>query len=319
VARQHSALTQSASSRVGISASSMVRSESPDGLGEPEITSDPDSDALSGVSISVVIPTRNSARTLDACLDSLVPQCGPGDEVIVVDDLQTIDSTRAICRKRSVVLIISPAGTAESRNIGQRLARGSFVMHFDSDMTLRPGAMQRIRTVLSATQVDALILPEQGVGIGYWSRARAVDKASVQETGIGIAARVIRRSLEQRLGGHSPSLEAGEDADLQKRLVLAGASISVLEGGAILHDEGHLSLLSAARKKYHYGLSIPKFERAHGRLYSRREVLRRLRVGMALAVRDDPLALPGYVILKVTEAAAGTAGSLIGRWTEGDR
>ncbi|MGA7088147.1 MAG: glycosyltransferase [Candidatus Dormiibacterota bacterium] len=271
--------------------------------------------AAGSVFISVVIPTRNSARTLDACLESLLSQCGPGDEVIVVDDVETADGTREICRRRGVVLIVSPAGTAGSRNLGQRWADRSFVMHLDSDMILRPDTMLRIRAVLATTQADALVLPEKGVGTGYWSRARALDKASVQKTGIGIAARVIRKSLEDQLGGHSPNLNAGEDADLHRRLVLAGASIAVLEGTALLHDEGRMSLRSTARKKYHYGLSLPQFEQAHGRLYSRKDMMRRLRVGMVLAIRDDPLALPGFLILKATEAAAGTAGSLRARWS----
>ena len=46
--------------------------------------------------ISVVIPTRNDADMLAVCLAALVGQPRPADEIVVVDNAST-DNTTAVC------------------------------------------------------------------------------------------------------------------------------------------------------------------------------------------------------------------------------
>ena len=48
------------------------------------------------LSVSIVVPTHDRAKLLQRALRSAVPQCEPGDEVIVVDDGST-DNTEAVC------------------------------------------------------------------------------------------------------------------------------------------------------------------------------------------------------------------------------
>lgn len=262
--------------------------------------------------ITVVIPTYNSARTLRACLASIVAQASTRDEVIVVDDTLTSDTTRDICGDYKVRLIVSSAKMAESRNVGLRAAIGEVVIHIDSDMQLVPGALERIRDAMTDRAVDALILSERSVGVGYWARARAIDKAAADNSQVGVAARVCRKSVALRLGGHSNGLEAGEDADFHRKLVTSGAVIRYLPDVTLLHDEGRLTLRAATIKKYRYGLTLPVFERQNGHLYSWGEVIRRLGSGCAVSIRRDPFALPGYLLLRLAELTAGLVGRSVG-------
>jgi glycosyltransferase involved in cell wall biosynthesis len=73
--------------------------------------------------VSVVIPTRNDAAMLAACLDLLSRQTRPADEIIVVDNASS-DNTAAVCSAAGVRRILVdvpgiPATTAAGFD-GQR-------------------------------------------------------------------------------------------------------------------------------------------------------------------------------------------------------
>ena len=71
----------------------------------------------SSLSLSVVITTRNSARTIGRCLESLVPYYRRGDiaEIVLVDGHST-DSTVEIARSYPVTLLIEE-GTESYRSL----------------------------------------------------------------------------------------------------------------------------------------------------------------------------------------------------------
>lgn len=89
-------------------------------------------------SISVIIPTRNSARTLDACLASIREQNYSTDliEILVLDGGST-DDTVPIAEKHNCRLIEGHKGDQESRRyIGLHAARNKLICHIDSDNIL---------------------------------------------------------------------------------------------------------------------------------------------------------------------------------------
>ncbi len=86
-------------------------------------------------SISVVIPTYNSASTLPDAIDSVLHQTLPPDEVIVVDDGST-DETERVCRRYAGDVIYikkENAGASAARNTGARAARGRWLAFLDAD------------------------------------------------------------------------------------------------------------------------------------------------------------------------------------------
>ena len=122
--------------------------------------------------LSVIIPARDEADALPACLDSLVAQSEPGFllgqdwELIVVDDAST-DGTRAIAaRYPGVTLLEAPtldisanAGFTGKTNAcwaGAQVAGGSLLLFTDADTIHEPGNLSRARHELEKCKVALL-------------------------------------------------------------------------------------------------------------------------------------------------------------------
>jgi glycosyltransferase involved in cell wall biosynthesis len=75
--------------------------------------------------VSVVVPTCNSAKTLDICLKSVKEQTYPNIEIILVDN-SSIDNTREIAEKYGKVFIKGPERSAQ-RNFGARQSNGEYL------------------------------------------------------------------------------------------------------------------------------------------------------------------------------------------------
>lgn len=99
--------------------------------------------------ISVVVPARDEAANLPVLLGSLVPQLGPGDEVLVVDDHST-DATAAAARAGGARVVPAPAlpagwaGKQWACHTGAAAAVGDVLVFLDADTRLEPGGLERI-------------------------------------------------------------------------------------------------------------------------------------------------------------------------------
>ncbi len=95
----------------------------------------------SGPLVSVVVPTRNSARTIERCLQSIVGQRPTRLELIVVDNDST-DGTFAIATSYADVVLRAGPERSAQRNVGVARSGGDYVMWIDSDMELIPGTIR---------------------------------------------------------------------------------------------------------------------------------------------------------------------------------
>jgi glycosyltransferase involved in cell wall biosynthesis len=125
--------------------------------------------------VSVVLPVRNGAEYLGACLDSLRRQTLTDFEVIVVENGST-DSAPAIIADfvdldvRFRMVRIGAVGLVAALNCGLTLARGEFVARMDGDDVAMPGRL--------AAQVAALEADESVGVIG--SMHRYIDSSGSQ-------------------------------------------------------------------------------------------------------------------------------------------
>jgi glycosyltransferase involved in cell wall biosynthesis len=95
--------------------------------------------------ISVIVPARNCALQLRACLQALSASEGSAHEVIVVDDASTDDTCAVALRQGARVRRMDcQAGPATARNQGAAEARGEYLVFVDADVCVRPETLRQI-------------------------------------------------------------------------------------------------------------------------------------------------------------------------------
>ena len=95
---------------------------------------------VDAVSISVIIPTYNSASIVGEAVESVLRQTHPPNEVIVVDDGST-DDTASICQRfgnRIVYVRQANARASAARNTGAARSRGDWLAFLDADDLWEP-------------------------------------------------------------------------------------------------------------------------------------------------------------------------------------
>lgn len=111
---------------------------------------------------SVLIPTYNSARTIEATLDSVFAQTTVPDEVLIMDDGSTDDTLSRLNRylPRVTVFQQSNAGVAHARNVLGQRAQGDLLAFLDHDDVWHPEYLE--------TQVAAFHDHPNAVGFFTW-------------------------------------------------------------------------------------------------------------------------------------------------------
>lgn len=272
---------------------------------------------MSGITrdlVSVVVPTRNSARTLATCLDSVRRQTHPAVELIVVDNGSS-DGTVELARPLADRVLSAGPERSAQRNAGAEASRGAWLMFVDGDMVLEPSV---IRECLEAAgDAEAVVVPETSFGEGFWARCKALERASYVGDETIEAARFFSRETFIACGGYDAHMSAGEDWDLHARVKANGARIARV-GAFIHHDEGRLRLHRLVAKKFYYGRELSHYVWKHPGL-ARRQVrlVRPAFLRHRRRLLAQPALLCGIVVMKLCEFGAGGAGFLAARLLRG--
>lgn len=205
--------------------------------------------------VRIVIPARNEARNLDACLAAAA--ASDAAEIVVVDD-DSSDATAAIAQnwaardRRIEVLRLGPleaddawrgwAGKNRACWLGAEGAERAWLLFLDADARLLPGGLAAALRNAEAEGLDALSLsPEQECG--SWAEAAVVPLVFTLlnrcyahgERGGEAAANgqffLWRREAYRRVGGHA-AVRGGwlEDVALARRLRDGGGRLALLPG-----------------------------------------------------------------------------------------
>jgi len=94
-------------------------------------------------SVSVIVLTKNSARTLNACLNAIIRSKFKPKEVIIIDGGST-DNTLEIAREFQVNSILNDEGKGlgYARDIGWRATSSDYILFVDSDVVLKEDFIQ---------------------------------------------------------------------------------------------------------------------------------------------------------------------------------
>ena len=96
--------------------------------------------------VSIVMPVYNTAKYVEAAIDSVLAQTFEDFELLIIDDAgpdHSIDLCRAYSDPRIRIISQANRGLAGARNTGIRQARGQFVALLDSDDLWEAEKLQR--------------------------------------------------------------------------------------------------------------------------------------------------------------------------------
>jgi glycosyltransferase involved in cell wall biosynthesis len=208
--------------------------------------------------LAVIVPARNEARNVAACLHSLLQQDYPGLLIFAVDD-RSSDATGAIIdtlaaqnptRLQAIHITDLPAGwlgkthamaTTATRVIAEGDLQGGppdYLLFTDGDVVFHPKILRRaVAQAESAHSAHQVVLPTtvvrshgEGMLLGYlqvmsyWGVRtwRVRDPRSRDSLGVG-AFNLIRVSAYRRIGGFDAMpMEIVEDLELGRRVKHAG-------------------------------------------------------------------------------------------------
>ena len=197
---------------------------------------------------SIIIPVYNGGEPFKRCLAAIRQADFTDWELMVVDDGSTDGSDR-LARQFGAVLFKTAGrqGPAAARNLGARLARGSYLFFIDADCELHPDTFSRTaRHFETDPDLDALFgsyddspgasnfLAQYKNLFHHYVHQHSQPAASTFWTGCG----AIKRSLFLTLGGFDvqryrrPSIE---DIDLGFRLKQRGGRIMLTKEVQVKH------------------------------------------------------------------------------------
>ena len=261
--------------------------------------------------VTVVVPTRDNARTIAACLASVRAQTHEPLRLVVVDNHSTDGTPRIAAGLADEVITAGPERSAQ-RNTGIAAATGEWVLWLDSDMLLTPDAVELAVRTAEETGAAGVALPERTIGEGFWTACRALERECYLDDPWLHNPRLVRRAVFADRG-FDLGMSGPEDADLRLRMRAAGLGLE-LAPVLIDHDEGRLTVRDVIGKRYYYGRSIPAFARAHeGAVGAQGGAVLRSYARNWRRLAADPVHAAGMVLLRGLEVVGYSAGARRGR------
>ncbi len=263
--------------------------------------------------VSVIVPTKNSAVTLGACLKSLQDQTYSAVEIIVVDN-HSSDGTAKIGRELGAKVFIKGPERSSQRNYGAEKAKGDYLLFIDSDMELAPSVIAEcVVSVQADPVIGGVIIPEESFGRGFWAACKQLERSFYVGSDWMEAARFYIKKAFWDEGGWDVQLVSGEDWDLSQR-VRKHHTIGRITA-FIYHNEGHISFWKSVRKKYYYAQKFRAYSSKNKQtdsLAAQTSPLKRYRLFFSQPKKlfRHPLLGLGMLVLKTTEFAFGEFGYL---------
>ena len=232
--------------------------------------------------LSVIMPVYDAADTVAVQLDALARQRWDEPwEVVVVDNGSTDDSLAIVERYRErlpnlqVTRAADRQGPAYARNVGARLATGTYLAFCDADDEVADDWVPRIAAAAHehgfvASRMDAARLSDP--------RALAAKGNTRQQKGLieytyvpflpfaGTCGLAIRRDHHEAVGGFDESMRYLEDCDYCWRVQLSGTPLVFAPEALvhIRHRDDPRGMYLQARNWGEYNVVLLKRYREHG-------------------------------------------------------
>jgi len=216
--------------------------------------------------VSIIIPTRNSERTLPLCLKSIEKQTYKNIEVIVVDNYSK-DKTVEIAKAYGATVYLKGPERSTQKNFGTVKAKGKYVYFVDSDFVLHPRVVEEAVSLAEQGHDAVVILNISDPRPSLVAKIRFYERLSYYGSGIYEAARFIKRELFLKVGGFDTRLYANEDYDLHQRLLQAGARIARTRNSFEIHIGEPSSVKEFIIKSMYYASNIRSYLKKNPNIY----------------------------------------------------
>lgn len=208
--------------------------------------------------VSVIIPTKNSAKTLEACLKSIKNQTYQNIELIVVDNNST-DNTKEIAEKYADKVFNQGPERSAQVNFGVEQADGEYVYKVDSDFILDNEVIGQC--VEKATKgCDAVVVHNSpDVRVSWIAKIRKFEVDMYKYDITHSSARFVKKEVYQKIEGFNEKITAGEDYDFQNKLNRGGFKTGFIDAEA-LHLGEPTNICKHMKKYYDYGKDFVNYK-----------------------------------------------------------
>jgi glycosyltransferase involved in cell wall biosynthesis len=201
---------------------------------------------------SVIVPVYNRPQEVDELLQSLTSQSFKDFEVIIVEDGSSQRCESVVDKysgSLSIQYLFKPnSGPGPSRNFGYKMAKGEYMVVFDSDCIIPPEYFDAVEDELRKNNIDAWGGPDRAhENFTLLQRAMGYTMASVLTTG-GIRGGKksvgwfqprsfnmgISRNVFKKTGGFHFDRYA-EDIEFSIRMKNAGFNVVLIEQAFVFH------------------------------------------------------------------------------------
>jgi glycosyltransferase involved in cell wall biosynthesis len=194
------------------------------------------------ITVTAIVATFNRGELLVECLEAILAQTRPADDIIIVVDGST-DNTLALLKPyedRVRVLSKHNQGKAAALNLGMKQAAGDFVWICDDDDIAAPNALEILVGLLEANPHADIAYGRHerfstspsgafhNIGTGYWRSCDpdeflivTLDDMFAHQQGM-----IVRRSLYQHVGPFNEQLIRSQDYEMLIRLARVGTPVS---------------------------------------------------------------------------------------------
>lgn len=263
--------------------------------------------------VSVIVPTKNSAVTIENCLKSIRNQTYRNIEIIVVDNFST-DDTQKIAQKYTHNVFVKGPERSAQRNYGAQRSLGEYVLFIDSDMQLSENVIiSCVQKIKSNKRHQGIIIPEESFGTGFWAKCKKLERSFYIGVDWMEAARFFDKNVFLEVGGYDKELVGGEDWDLSQRVRKIYRVERIPE--LIFHDEGNPSLYKIVRKKFKYAKQFTKYTKKQNNSENMRKqtgILSRYQLFFSNPKKlfSNPIIGIGMLFMKTCEFGFGGVGYL---------
>lgn len=255
--------------------------------------------------VSIIIPARNSARTIEKCLQSIVDQSYKNIEILVIDAFSN-DNTYEIISRFGTRRFSLEGERTRAKNFGISKSSGEFLLFIDSDMILEHRVVEEcVKVCTNNKGIVGVIIPERSIGSGFWIKVRDFERSLYAGSDIE-SARFFVKKFVTEVGGFDEEIIEYEEATLPQKLRENELNVNARISSFILHDEEGFNLVKWLHKKRYYSVSSRLYFQKYNK-YARIQlsIMNRLNIFLAkgnwkILIRHPILSI-GMIILKTLE------------------